>query len=582
MPYLVGYITPQDYGAAGDGVTDDTAALNAALAALNTAGGGTLFMPAGTRYLVSGTISVPPFVFLQGPVQVSLNLGALPTTMPRILASASWAPSSTAGIVAFQSKTPGGWSVTAQSSGLKNIAVDGNGNTSANLNGILFQGPVYDTHFEDVYIVSAPHNGVHAISQSESGITATYPYHQRWTRVSTNLAANTGFNLVNVTDSSFSTCLAFASVANNWALQNNSNSVFTACRAEWSSGGRGFDVTGAAGSVVFSGCTTDKNFSEGFRIHAATGQATDGGGIVISGGKVHGDGLGGTNNNGIKITGSSVPVTISGVNVEVGVNSAVTYPANGIEIDTSSNVVVSGSVLQGQANAWSDGGSNTVITRKSNVGATGNAGSQTFTVLPDLGSTIVVGATAPLGDNGVGEIQLADASTVPTTNPTAGTVVYSASGSSTPVKARDVSGNVRGLVDAFALATADQSVTSSTQTASTYLTIALEANATYLMEAGIIFTNATSGNSIVFSWTGPAGAGMKWNDTGTSTDYQSTLGGTNPFPFNAAGSTRMTFLKGNLTTGGTTGSLTLTFASSNNTNAVLVLTSSWLRLTRIK
>lgn len=576
MPYLVGYVTPQDYGAAGDGATDDTAALNAALAALNTAGGGTLFMPAGSRFLVSGTISVPPFVFLQGPVQVSLNLGTLPASMPRILAAPAWAPSSTAGIVAFQSKTPGGWATTAQSSGLKNLAIDGNGNTSANLNGILFQGPVYDTHLEDVYIVSAPHNGVHAISQSESGITATFPYHQRWSRVSTNLAANTGFNLINFTDSTFTNCLAFASVANNWALQNNSNAVFANCRAEWSSGGRGWDITGSAGSVVFDSCTTDKNFSEGFRIHAATGQASDGGGIVISGGKFHGDGLGGTNNNGIKITGSSVPVTISGINVEAGANSGTTYPAVGLEIDTSSNVVVSGSVLQGQANAWSDGGSNTVITRRSCVGATGNAGSQTFTVLPDLGGTVVVGATAPLGDNGVGELQLADASTVPTTNPTAGIDIYSQSGTATPLKVRDTAGNVRSAIDGFFQLASSPTFTLAAQTA-TPVTLAIEASATYLMEAAIIIQNSTG--STTPSWAGPTGATMQWCDTGTSLDYSSTLGATNNSYVSNAG-TRMAFFKGLLVVSTTAGSLTLTLGVSAGTTTLSA--GSFLRLTRVK
>lgn len=578
MPYLVGYPTPQDYGAVGNGVADDTAALNSALAAINAAGGGALFLPPDSKYLVSGTISVPPFTFLKSEVEVSLNLGTLPASLPRIIASASWAPSSATGIVSFLSQTPGGWSVTAQSSGLKNIAIDGNGNTSANLNGIFFQGPVYDTHLEDVYIVSAPHNGVHAAAQTESGISATFPYHQRWTRVTTNLAANTGFNLINFTDSTFSTCLAFASGANNYALQNNSNAVFTACRAEWSSGGRGWDITGSAGSVLFNGCTTDKNFSEGFRIHSATGQTSDGGGIIISGGKFHGDGLGGTNNNGIIITGSTVPVSISGVNVEAGVNSGTTYPANGLSISTSSNVVVSGSTLQGQAASWLDGGGNTNITRKSNVGATGNAGSQTFTVLPDLGSTIVVGATAPLGDNGVGEIQLADASTVPTTNPTAGTVHYSQSATTTPAKIRDVNGNVRSLADGFFVLTgaSDPTFTSATQTATT-VTLAVEASATYLVEAAIIMSNATG--STTPSWTGPTGATMQWCDTTSSADYSSTIGATNnSFPSNT--NTRMAFLKGYLVTSTTAGSLTLTLGVSAGTTTLF--RGSTLRLTRVK
>lgn len=56
MPYLVGYVTPQDYGAAGNGTTDDTTAFQNALNAINTAGGGTLFVPAGT-YKLSAALS---------------------------------------------------------------------------------------------------------------------------------------------------------------------------------------------------------------------------------------------------------------------------------------------------------------------------------------------------------------------------------------------------------------------------------------------------------------------------------------------------------------------------------------------
>lgn len=60
-------------GAVGDGVEDDTAAIAAAVAACNLAGGGTVFFPAGT-YLITGDLSVPDTVTLQG---VSFGLSIL-------------------------------------------------------------------------------------------------------------------------------------------------------------------------------------------------------------------------------------------------------------------------------------------------------------------------------------------------------------------------------------------------------------------------------------------------------------------------------------------------------------------------
>lgn len=53
------WVTPQDYGAVGDGVTDDTAAIQAAFNAINTAGGGTVFFPKGIyKVIPTSTIRV--------------------------------------------------------------------------------------------------------------------------------------------------------------------------------------------------------------------------------------------------------------------------------------------------------------------------------------------------------------------------------------------------------------------------------------------------------------------------------------------------------------------------------------------
>lgn len=47
-------VTPQDFGALGNGTNDDTTALQAALNAVLAAGGGTLFIPSGTYKITSG------------------------------------------------------------------------------------------------------------------------------------------------------------------------------------------------------------------------------------------------------------------------------------------------------------------------------------------------------------------------------------------------------------------------------------------------------------------------------------------------------------------------------------------------
>lgn len=54
-----------DYGATGDGVTDDAAAIQAAMDASSDAGGGYVILPPGT-YLIGSTLHIPDYVKLSG------------------------------------------------------------------------------------------------------------------------------------------------------------------------------------------------------------------------------------------------------------------------------------------------------------------------------------------------------------------------------------------------------------------------------------------------------------------------------------------------------------------------------------
>lgn len=80
MPYLVGYVTPQDFGAVADGITDDTVAIQAAITAVGLTGG-TVFFPATTAsYLLnSSALSVTAnevTLLGAGPECVTLTIGS--------------------------------------------------------------------------------------------------------------------------------------------------------------------------------------------------------------------------------------------------------------------------------------------------------------------------------------------------------------------------------------------------------------------------------------------------------------------------------------------------------------------------
>ncbi|MCG8514168.1 MAG: glycoside hydrolase family 55 protein [Halanaerobiales bacterium] len=64
QPVVAGY-SVKDFGAKGDGVTDDTARFQRGLDILGMIGGGTLFVPEG-RYVIKSDLTIPPGVTLQG------------------------------------------------------------------------------------------------------------------------------------------------------------------------------------------------------------------------------------------------------------------------------------------------------------------------------------------------------------------------------------------------------------------------------------------------------------------------------------------------------------------------------------
>lgn len=109
-----------DYGAKGDGVTDDATALQNALNAAALAGGGIVFLPRGT-YIVGTTITVPANVRLEGAGWMTTILKAKNSSNIVVLEGANYATTGT------------------KNGAIEHLAIDGNKANNSSTVGLKFQ-----------------------------------------------------------------------------------------------------------------------------------------------------------------------------------------------------------------------------------------------------------------------------------------------------------------------------------------------------------------------------------------------------------------------------------------------------------
>jgi hypothetical protein len=391
MPYLVGYVTPQDYGAAGNGTTDDTTAINNALSALNTAGGGTLFIPPNT-FKITGV--------LNGFSNVSvLGSGAGISIINQTSTSANGFTFNT-GSGNLNDVTIQGVTVSGPGSGTGvGILLEGNGGSnsvvSCSLNAVSVTG--FGSH--NIQINSGVGCLIETVSSASSGGHCFF--------------INGG------TGNSLSNCFANggANTQQGFQVTNASYTSLTGCKALACGGG--YTISGGSANVI-SACGADT-------IVAANSQ--DGSGFKISGGTVHSIVGCYSNINKAKafyVTGSSANATINAVQEAnpSGATASIQVDSGSTAISTDNTTVTATSYAATTTTVISGG----TLTMNGPIASSGN---------------LIVGGTASLGDNGSGEIQLTNATSVPTTNPTGGGVIYARSGS---VVHRDPNGRVSPLV----------------------------------------------------------------------------------------------------------------------------------------
>lgn len=360
MPFLVGYITPQDYGAVGNGTTDDTTAINSALTAAGTSGT-QVYIPAAT-YLISGPLNIPSNVAFESMQGLRVKGSADPAPLCTLKLAASFSGN---GAIVLPANSAG--------QRIRRINIDGTLATGS-VAGIYAVNYVHDVFVEEVNLYKLPGDGIHLATAS-----GNQPYSWNITNTTANTCGGVGFNLSSTTDTTLIGCEAIGCTGNGFTLFGISNSHMTNCRAEFNS--IGYSISGAwnsgtgSGGFTMTGCSSDRNVSHGISV-TATGTIP----ITINGFMSRRDASNGSD-FGVNLNGATTPVVFNGLTVFPGVNddgSGTNTPVTGFQATSCTYVQLNGSFVQGATNAVVDGGSNTFFLQSENLGtATGTTASPT-------------------------------------------------------------------------------------------------------------------------------------------------------------------------------------------------------------
>lgn len=347
------------YGAKGDGTTDDTAAIQAAIDACPA--GGIVYLPAGV-YRTSATLKPKPGVVIQG-AHANLMSG-LNLTDPGcyIQPLASFTGSA---LITYQDQTTGGYSSLPAEHRLQDIMLDGSTlDGTKPVDGIYAAGNIQNVVMRNVTIRKMSNNGI-----VTAGVNNVFPYSWRLHSVMIDNCRANGMLVTQMTDLTMEDCQAIGCWSTGFKLNNIANSTLVACRAEWN-GNYGFWVTGSwgngtgSGGAIFSACSTDRNGWDGVRV-----DATGNGPLTFADLTTRRDGRnggsGGGSYAGLALVGSTIPVVAHGVTCYPGVDddgTGTNSPQYGVRMSGASNVQLDVMYLHAATQGLYDDGTNTSVT----------------------------------------------------------------------------------------------------------------------------------------------------------------------------------------------------------------------------
>lgn len=336
------------YTLKGDGTTDDTAAIQAALDAANANGGGTVHIPAGT-YATTAPLVIPQYVTLTG---TDWSQGSNTVIKPKSTFSGSYCVWVKDGVTA-------GYTGYNRAH-LTNLTLDGT-NVIGSLVGVRVDGYTAGFTMNEVRV---QHFTSHGFTTGAVGGNKPLSFNIRNCLFYQN--GGDGVQISTGTDSTLTNVYCLGNTGQGFSLSEMANSLFVACRAEWS-GENGFYVTNAWGSSTGSGgglfvdCSTDRNTKNGFLVDS-TGNAT----IQLTGIQCRRDGRnggsGGGSYAGFKVNAASSPVLVNGLTVYPGVDddgSGTNSPQYGISSTSAIHATFTGGYVHAASTPVNNGGSNT-------------------------------------------------------------------------------------------------------------------------------------------------------------------------------------------------------------------------------
>lgn len=373
------WLNVKDFGAVGDGSTDDTAVIQLAI---NSAGiGGVVYFPKGI-YKISASLDLPRGVTLIGShSNLMVGPGMGDEDFPCYIQAA---PSMTTGsMIKIIGDADGTHPAINGEQRIMNLMLDGSKLTTGSVDGIYAKGNVQNVVMRDVCIRKMTNNGI--ITASNAG--DEWPYSWRLHSVMVDNCHAGGYVFNRHTDLTLEFCQAIGCFAHGFQLSNSANTQIVGCRAEWS-GNYGFYLTGNWGNWAGSGgglmasCTTDRCGWDGIRI-----DTTGNGPIQLSGihtrrdGRNGGTGAGGY--AGIRIAAAGSPVLMSNITCYPGVDDAegtsVNSPQYGVSVTgASASVQLDSAYLHAATEGLHDDGTNgKVLVGPAVVTATGTTAAPT-------------------------------------------------------------------------------------------------------------------------------------------------------------------------------------------------------------